>query len=182
MAMKTVRSLATVGWNAHRLKPTAMRVHCVLCGYLGKLKDIPTECLVQPGNAAREVARFEGSYDNFKKVQVLQNDTEKKIRFINAKTTSIAVGDIVKQLPDAALDWAKAIGLAGPVPEWVKKVRPTHRRLKFGGGPIACTKCGSISSSGAGNSNLCRVGSTKLAEGSKGRLHKVFAGTHPQSV
>ena len=67
LVVKTVRNLATVGWNAHRLRPTALGVHFVLCGYLGKLDDIPTDCLVRSGNTATEIARFEGSYKNFEK-------------------------------------------------------------------------------------------------------------------
>ena len=102
------------------------------------------------------------------------------MRFLNAKTTFIAAGDVLGQIPDSRIDWAKTNGLAGPVPEWVKRVYPSHRELKFVGGLIACMKCGSISSSGVGNSNQWKVCSTKIAEGSKGRLQEVFAGAHPQ--
>ena len=127
----------------------------------------------------REVIDFEGSFDDFRKEQKHHNETEKRVRYENVRSTSFAAADAVSLIPDSFVEWSKLNGEAGPVPLWIAKVHPSHRRLKFGAGLVACTKCGALSSSGSGHSNLWKSCSNKVADGSRGRLAKVLSGCHP---
>ena len=178
LVIRSLRKFSIIGYGNHRLRIFATGVRCVNCGFQGTFDALPGGC-AQSVVGTREVVIIEGTFDHYKREQRYQNDTEKRIRYLNARMTAVAGIDVLDQVPNSSTDWSKWKGAAGPFPHWVAKVHPTHRRLQYGGGLAACAKCGAVSSTGVGNSHLWRPCSNKLTEGSKGRLTKVLNGIHP---